>query len=271
MHIKSRKSFLKSVHLESPSCAYFYIIWSENTTTMKYSPLSDINQGMLNEFFKKACKDYAYLVNRNYPERGTLKLVGDRYRLTRDQRTVLYRGITSVEKSELRKVKLVNDIQCKTLAIDGYNVLFSLLNYRLGRFTFISTDGVLRDAGSLHGKLKDEELFMDCITTLAKHLSAMYPSQVEVFLDSPVSHSERHAQVITDTFQQYNLAASCRVIRSADYGLKHLPFEVLATSDSVIIENTEARVVDLPRIILEKQYQAELVNIIDLLSFPVPE
>ena len=130
---------------------------------MKYIPSEEIKQGMLNDLFMNACKDYAYLINRNYPEPGTLKLVGDRYRLTRDQRTILYRGISSAEKSALRKAKLVKEIENKTLAIDGYNVLFSLLNYRLGRFTFISTDDVLRDAGSLHGRLKDEELFMDCI------------------------------------------------------------------------------------------------------------
>lgn len=232
---------------------------------MKKSSLSDIHPGMLNEFFVNACKDYAYLIDRNYPERGTLKLVGDRYRLTRDQRTILYRGITSAEKSALRKAKIVNDIEGKTLAIDGYNVLFSLLNYRLGRFTFISTDNVLRDAGSLHGKLKDEEKFTDCIKILAKHLSEMLPSQVDVFLDSPVSHSERHAGIISDIFQQFGIVVNCRVIRSADYGMKHLPFDVLATSDSVIIEDAEARIVDLPRIILENQYKAELVSITDLL------
>lgn len=238
---------------------------------MKYCASEEIKQGMLNDLFMNACKDYAYLINRNYPEPGTLKLVGDRYRLTRDQRTILYRGISSAEKSALRKAKLVKEIENKTLAIDGYNVLFSLLNYRLGRFTFISTDDVLRDAGSLHGKLRDEDMFTDCIGILAKHLSAMHPSQVDVFLDAPVSHSESHAQLITDIFLQYNLAANCRVIRSADYGLKHLPFDVLATSDSVIIENAEAGVVDLPRIILEKQYKADLVKIADLLLFPVPD
>jgi hypothetical protein len=238
---------------------------------MKYVPSEQVKQGMLNDPFINACRDYAYLINRNYPERGTLKLVGDRYRLTRDQRTVLYRGISSAERSELRKAKLVKEIASKSLAIDGYNVLFSLLNYRLGRFTFISTDNVLRDAGSLHGKLKDEEMFMDCITLLAKHLSAMHPSQVEVFLDSPVSHSERHAQVIADIFRQFNLVAYCKVIRSADYGLRHQPLDVLATSDSVIIENAETSVVDLPRTILEKQYNALLVNLADLLLFPVPD
>jgi len=226
---------------------------------------------MLNNFFMNACRDYFYLIDRKYPEPGTLKLVGDRYRLTRDQRTIMYRGISSAEKSALRKAKLVTDITRKSVGIDGYNVLFSLLNYRLGRFTFISTDDVMRDAGSLHGRLKDEEMFTDCINLLATHLSVMHPSQVEVFLDSPVAHSERHARVITDIFQKFSLVVNCRVIRSADYGLKHLPFEVLATSDSVIIENAENKVIDLPRAILEKQYNAELVKISDLLLFPGPD
>ena len=60
--------------------------------------------------FKQACRDYYYLIDRNYPERGTLKLIGDRYRLSGDQRTVLYRGISSQERSDMRKMLLVNDI-----------------------------------------------------------------------------------------------------------------------------------------------------------------
>jgi hypothetical protein len=99
----------------------------------------------------------------------------------------------------------------------------------------------------------------------------MQPLRAEIFLDSPVPHSERHAQVISDIFQQCGLDAGCRVIRSADYGLKHLPFEVIATSDSVIIENADARVIDLPRAILEKHYDAVLVKIPDLLLFPFPD
>jgi hypothetical protein len=63
----------------------------------------------------------------------------------------------------------------------------------------------------------------------------MNPGQVDVFLDAPVSHSERHANFIAGIFQQFNLTASCHVIKSADYGLIHLPFDILATSDSVIV------------------------------------
>jgi len=216
----------------------------------------------------EACRDYAYMVNRLYPERGAIKLVGDRYRLTRDQRTVLYRGISSREKSELRKSRLVQEIKGLTLAVDGYNVLFSLLNYRLGRFTFIANDNFLRDAGSLHGRLRDEKTFQDCLSQLIDFLVSRQPARVDVFLDSPVSHSERHAQMIREMLASYCLLGECQVLHSADFALKHFRHDVLATSDTVIIERAERPVADLPRMILEKYYNADLIRITDLLRLP---
>src|SRR5512145_58928 len=118
---------------------------------------------MLDENFWNACWDYFYLVDHEFPERGVLKLVGDRYRLDGDQRTVLYRGISSKKRSEIRKSLLTHVVEGKELVIDGYNVLFTLLNYRLGRIMFIGTDNYLRDAGSLHGKLRDEKIFEECM------------------------------------------------------------------------------------------------------------
>jgi len=216
----------------------------------------------------EACRDYAYMVNRLYPERGAIKLVGDRYRLTRDQRTVLYRGISSREKSELRKSRLVQEIKGLTLAVDGYNVLFSLLNYRLGRFTFIANDNFLRDAGSLHGRLRDEKTFHDCLSQLMDFLVSRQPARVDVFLDSPVSHSEWHAQMIREMLASYRLQGECQVLHSADFALKHYRYDVLATSDTVIIERAERPVADIPRMILEKHYNANLIRISDLLRLP---
>jgi hypothetical protein len=221
---------------------------------------------LLNDHFMEACRDYAYLMNRQYPERGAIKMVGDRYRLTRDQRTVLYRGISSGERSALRSSWIVQEMKGRTLAVDGYNVLFSLLNYRLGRFTFISTDNLLRDAGSLHGRLRDQKTFHECVALLMDFLVTLQPSSVDVFLDSPVSHSEKHAQVILEMLEQCHLRGSCQVIHSADFALKHFPYEVLATSDTVIIEKAARPVIDLPRMILEKYYQVDLIRIGDLLQ-----
>jgi hypothetical protein len=199
---------------------------------------------LTSEEFIRACRDYFFLVNRHYPERGVLKLVGDRYRLGGDQRTVLYRGISSREKSEFRKSLLLSDITGKNLAIDGYNVLFSLLNYRMGKITFISTDQVLRDAGSLHGRLHDEKTFTECIGLLADFLRLKQPSGVDVYLDAPVSHSERHAHLIRERIQEAGLTADCHVIKSADWALRQTREGVIATSDTAIMDKSQVPVTD---------------------------
>ncbi|MBN2481200.1 MAG: DUF434 domain-containing protein [Bacteroidales bacterium] len=215
--------------------------------------------------FIQACRDYFYLIDRNYPERGTLKLIGDRYRLSGDQRTVLYRGISSRERSGRRSKLLVNDIREKNLMIDGYNVLFSLLNYRLGRIMFIGTDNILRDAGALHGKIRNEVLFRECVMLWIRYLRDHMPESIEVYLDAPVSHSEKHAQMIRDMMVQHQMKGNCHVVRSADWALKRFQAGIIATSDTVIIDNTGTPVFDLPRNILEGMFKTGFVNLNDYL------
>jgi|WetSurSiteA1Bulk_404760.scaffolds.fasta_scaffold01219_3 hypothetical protein len=216
--------------------------------------------------FISACRDYAYLLNRHFPERGVLKLVGDRYRLSGDQRTVLYRGISSQDRSEARRSLLVSDLAQGSLVLDGYNVLFTLLNYRLGRITFISTDGILRDAGSLHGRLKDEKTFVGCVDLLTEYLVGKQPVHVDIYLDSPVSHSEKHARIIREKMQQNRLAGDCHVIKSADWALRHSQGGVIATSDTAIIEKALLPVIDAPREILEHAYKATFPRMLELLA-----
>jgi hypothetical protein len=211
--------------------------------------------------FINGCRDYYYLVNRNYPERGVLKLTGDRYRLTGDQRTVIYRGISSQNRSVYRNSLLISEVKGEVLVIDGYNVLFSLLNYRLGRVTFISTDNILRDAGSLHGKLRNERAFLGCVDLLMEYLIAKQPGMTIIYLDSPVSHSERHAFLMNEIMQEKSIAGHCSVIRSADWALKHHSEGVIATSDTGIIEKVSRPVVDLPRQIIESNYLPHFIRL----------
>ena len=222
--------------------------------------------GLLTNDFVHACRDYAYLINRHFPERGVLKLVGDRYRLSGDQRTVLYRGISSGERSDTRKSLLVTDITGMDLMIDGYNVLFTLLNYRLGRITFISTDHILRDAGSLHGKLRDEDTFRECISLLLEYLAREKPGRTEIYFDSPVSHSEKHAQMIRDKMQDVHLDGDCHVIKSADWALRQNRHGVIATSDTAIIDKAMRPVIDLPKAILKQAYEAVFLSLKPLLA-----
>jgi hypothetical protein len=218
------------------------------------------------ENLKVAARDYFYLIDRRFPERGVLKLVGDRYRLSGDERTVLYRGIASSARAVVRKNLLTKKIDGKNLVIDGYNVLFSLLNFRMGKIMFIGTDGILRDAGALHGKLKDEKIFKECVDLMIKYLLILKPALTGIYLDSPVSHSAGHSEYINETMKSVRISGECYVIRSADWALKHSTDCVIATSDTAIIEKAGLPVADLPRLILEHNYNAEFVELSDLLA-----
>ena len=211
--------------------------------------------------FKTACKDYYYLLSREYPERGALKMTGDRYRLSRDQRSVLYRGISSSPVSASRKVRLIMPATHMQLIVDGYNVLFTILNYRLGRMVFISTDGILRDAGSLHGKLRNDTLFLECIGDLFQTIAPLEPVSVEIFLDSPVASSRRHHQLIGKKLVESGLPGTCTLVQSADQRIRSLNTGVLASSDTVLIGRTTVPVVDLPRIVLENRYEAKFISL----------
>ena len=196
--------------------------------------------------FTSACRDYFYLIDKNYPERGSLKIVGDRYRLSGDQRTILYRGISSGKRSALRRGRLTEvKKQIDTLVIDGYNVLLTIMNYRMGRIMFISTDNILRDAGSLHGSIRQEDLFIECAGMLMDYLAKIKPAYLEFFLDAPVSHSERHAALIRDAIRNRSLHGNCSVVRSADHEMKVAAKGIIATSDTVIIESSDSQVADL--------------------------
>jgi hypothetical protein len=222
-----------------------------------------------NKNFIMGAIDYRYLQDRKYPQKGTLKLVGDRYKLSGDQRTVLYRGISSKESSGERKSRLITGIKNKILIIDGYNVLFTILNYRLGKLVFISTDSILRDAGSLHGRIRNEDIFGECISLLFGYLITRKPSYLDIFLDSPVSHSAKHKDIIDNSLNEYSLVGSCKLVKSPDFEIKQNTSGVICTSDTAIINRTSSRIADLPRAVLEYNFDCDFIKIENIISQPV--
>lgn len=224
------------------------------------------NELLNNEYFRQGVIDYFYLLDRNYPQKGILKIIGDRYRLTGDQRTILYRGISSFSDSRNREKRLTVSVANKTLIIDGYNVLFTILNYRLGKPLFISNDGILRDAGSLHGRLRNDDIFYECITLLFDFLIQEKPGFLDIFLDSPVSHSAKHKHNIEKAFTDFDISGSCNLVKSPDFEIKRNSEGIICTSDTAIIDKTNNPVIDLPRLVLERNFKCPFLKIEDILN-----
>ena len=99
-----------------------------------------INNNYLSKNFGNAVKDYYYLLGRDYPQKATIKLIGDRYRLTGIERSVLLRGIVKKEIAFERKKKILKEltISNRQLIIDCYNVLITINTYLNGNFIYIS-------------------------------------------------------------------------------------------------------------------------------------
>lgn len=204
-----------------------------------------------------AAADYLFLLNRGYPENPAVRLIGDRYRLSREERIMLFRGLSPTKKAEERRKKLVPEPCSREIHVDGYNVFFTILNYRQGKRVFLSSDGFLRDAGGVHGRISDQTLLREILRGVIFFLRERNVETVRIYLDAPVSRSGEHGALIRQLLPAAGLAGSPVLCDSADYCLKAARPACASTSDSGIIDALGCGIYDLARSFLEIRYDAE--------------
>jgi len=205
--------------------------------------------------FLHASEEYLWIISREYPQRAALKLVGDKFMLSREMRQVLYRGVVPVKTADARRKKIGNVRKGDLVLIDTYNVLFTVNNYLLGRPLFISNDGMLRDAGEMHGRIINKPQFSRSVSLMLDVLQ-MWPGATYIhYLDEPVSYSGRLSIELSKDMVQMEIEGDAQV-QSPDQMLKAEKSDAICTSDGGIIDQYEGRVIDLPRFLLEHYFQA---------------
>ncbi len=214
---------------------------------------------MFSEDFVRAARDYRLLLDRGYPLAASLKLVGDRYRLGKTERMVLFRGIMPGDVSVRNATRLVSTLPAGSrIAIDGYNVLFTVMNYLRGHPLFISTDGFLRDAGGAHGRVADSSQFLDVASRLCETLARLAVAYAAIYIDEPVSRSASHALALRGLLAARGIEGEVFLVHSADGPVASWEGDAIATSDSGIVCRARAPVFDLARYLLETRYEASL-------------
>lgn len=201
--------------------------------------------------FELAIDDYRYLRWKGYPEKASLKLVGDRHRLSRVERNTLFRGVIPDEIAAARKQKLVApaNVQGQSLGIDWYNVLITVESFLRGLPLFISDDGIIRDSSATHGSYRRTGLTDRALDAIIDALRALAPGGVDAFLDSPIAFSGQMAEEARDRLSRLSIPFHVTLEHSADYPLKSYS-GVVASSDSVVLD-CAAYVLDLPRFAVE--------------------
>jgi hypothetical protein len=98
-----------------------------------------------------AAQDARYLLDRDYPRELVLKVCGDRYELTANERNLIRRGVFGPEEALRRKQRLLSQraLRGAILGIDGHNVLITLEAALIGGDLVLADDGCVRDLAAL--------------------------------------------------------------------------------------------------------------------------
>jgi len=196
--------------------------------------------------------DLRYLLNRGYPRKAALELVGNRYGLIFDQRHLLHRGVFSdaEAKSRRRKLLRLRELHDQPLAIDGHNVLITIEAGLSGCPLIMADDGFLRDISGISGNFKKTSNTQHAIRLVLQTLRKAKPRDVLFLFDSPISKSGSLAQEVRALLSQERFSGDAQAMKVPEQVL--MGFRgIVATSDTAIIDQSE-KVFDLAGFILRQ-------------------
>lgn len=213
--------------------------------------------------FKSAYNDYLELLTKKYPQKTILKLVGDRYKLSGTERSLLFRGVSPEIVSLKRKRKTTNIIALKnsSLFIDGLNQILTIATYLSGGHVFIASDGFLRDAAEIHGQSIKINLVDKSIKILLKCMKDIVDCNFEIYIDEQYNDAQEIVSKLRLKAQKENLLLKLNISKIVDFKLKKISSDFLATSDSEIIDNAKVSVIDFARYCLEKEFNPYFFNV----------
>ncbi len=202
---------------------------------------------------QKAAQDFRFLLNRKYPRKTALELVGNRYELPSDERHLLHRGVFSDPDSESRRNKRasVGDVRGRDLAIDGHNVIITIEAGLSGRPLVLGDDGFIRDISGLSGSFKKTETTEKAIRLIIDAMKQIRPHRTLLLFDAPISKSGELAEEVRNYLRKKNLPADAMAVKVPEKILIGFP-GVVATSDTAIIDRSK-KVLDLAGYILMKK------------------
>jgi hypothetical protein len=216
--------------------------------------------------FEQALKAFSWLRERDFPRRTSFQLVSDRYRLNRFQRVILYHSIFPASEASARQARQIMQIRHQHLWIDGFNVLFTVVNYLLGRPVFISCDGVIRDAGEAFAKPDQPEKFIRAVELCRNALDELQPASVSFILDSQVPVCSMINDMLQEHYKGAKYTSDIYCTNKTDQFLLSKRSGIMASSDSEILDGFDGPWLDLSASALKQLGELQLLNFKELLE-----
>ena len=192
---------------------------------------------------KEPVYDLRFLLDRNYKKEPAIRIVADKYRLTKKQRNFLLRAIFSEKEAEEHRKKLTASARGKDLIVDGYNVLITVESLLKKKELFLSDDGFVRDVSATFGKYRISRTTPKAIEKILNALKAHRPKSVIFIFDSQVSFSGELCKMFREKMSEMGIKGDARTSENADYTIMKSK-GIVCTSDRAIIKKVE-KVLDL--------------------------
>ncbi len=197
---------------------------------------------------RTAVDEFSWLLTHGYATDSALKLVGDRHDLTVRQRMAVRRSACSDQALGLRLQSRIAsaDVRGQPLAIDGYNLLITVESALSGGLVLIGRDGCCRDLASVHGTYRKVEETLPALELIVESVASLGVSDVDWYLDSPVSNSGRLKAFLAEVIAARGGEAPVRptwnieLVASPDALLWQCDASIV-TSDSAVLDRRGRR------------------------------
>ncbi len=241
---------------------------------------------------RAALADFCLLLTKGYADKSALKLVGDRFSLTERQRLAVMRSACSDQQLASRSARRVEvtNLAGQLIAIDGYNVLITVEAALSGGVIFKGRDGCYRDLASIHGTYRKVTETIPAVQLIGEFLTEIrnqagtgpdergaedspHPSPLRPrpsappsiasalwLLDSPVSNSGRLKTLIRELAEKNRWDWEIKLSISPDAELKRTD-AVVATSDSVVLDDCKTWLNLAAEIITQKLHSAAVIDL----------
>lgn len=178
-----------------------------------------------------AVADMHYLLSRQYAEKSSIQLVGNRYRLNTRQMQAVQGMSAGRDALDTRKASQCSLEQLKgeRMIVDGFNLLIVLESALSGAYLFRGQDGCYRDLSSVHGSYKRVQQTSAVLQIVKSFFIASGAAGMTWYFDKPVSNSGRIKSMISELAANDGL--NWEVI------LDFNPDKVLAESEDIVISS----------------------------------
>lgn len=188
---------------------------------------------------RAAVHDLAWLRTRGYGDSSSVKLVGDRYQLTRRQRNAVARSACSDNERVHRRVRRLSakNLEGRRVDIDGFNVLISVEGLLGGAYLFVGRDRAYRDVDPVQGTYRLVAETAPAIRAIRSIGSELRITGVNWWLDAQVSNVGRLQTQLLDLAPPA-LDWEVHIHEAVDEVLVDRS-RVVATSDSAVLDRVD--------------------------------